>query len=73
MGNGLAGRIRDLVTQMAATGLSANEIGSARISIIARSTSSTRRPDTLAQDQPRHRQKPLATHGRSIHLGQELT
>jgi hypothetical protein len=55
---------RDLVTQMAASGLSANEIGSALISIMARSRGSTNRPDTLAQDQPRHLQKPLATHGR---------
>jgi hypothetical protein len=42
-------------------------IGSARISIMARSRRSTSRPDTLAQDQPHHRRKPLATHGRSIH------
>ena len=27
------------------------------------------RPDTLAQDQPHHRRNPLATHGRSIHMG----
>jgi hypothetical protein len=58
---------RDLVTLMAAKGLSANEIGSARISIMARSRSSTNRPDALAQDQPRHSEKPLATHDRSIH------
>jgi hypothetical protein len=42
-------RIHDRVT---ATGLSATQIGSARISIMARSRSSTRRPDTLAQGQP---------------------
>lgn len=34
---------------------------------MARSRGSTNRPDTLAQDQPHHRRKPLATHGRSIH------
>src|SRR5262245_29391591 len=53
-------------------GLSANEIARALISIMAGSmTTSNQRPDTLMQDRkPTSRSKPLATHGRTIHLGQ---
>jgi hypothetical protein len=40
--------------KVSASSRTTNEIGFARISIMARSTSSTRRPDTLVQDQPRH-------------------
>src|ERR1700758_3766128 len=42
----------------------------ALISMMARSTRSKQRPDTLMQDRylP-DRQKPLATHGRTIHPG----
>ena len=62
-------RMRTLVTQMARRGLSANEVARALISMMARSvTSSNQRPDTLMQDRsPPTRQKPLATHGRTIH------
>src|SRR5262249_16444907 len=54
-------RIRDLMAPMAIQGLSQNEIGCARISMMVQG------PDTEAQDQPspdHHIQ--LATHGRSI-------
>src|SRR5437763_3110293 len=43
-------RVRTLVTQMAPRGLSANEIARALISMMARSTASNQRPDTLMQD-----------------------
>ena len=64
-------RMRTLVTRMAHWGLSADEIAGALISMIARSaTNSNQRPDTLMQDRPRPtRRKPLAAHGRAIHLG----
>jgi hypothetical protein len=46
-------RIRDLVTQLASQGLSENENGRARISMMAKSNErSTHGPDTEAQDQP---------------------
>ena len=46
-------RIRDLVTQLASQGLSENENGRARISMMAKSNErSTHGPDTDAQDQP---------------------
>src|SRR5262245_35065949 len=53
-------------------GLSANEIARALISIMAGSmTSSNQRPDTLMQDRKsKSRPKPLATHGRTIQMGQ---
>ena len=60
--------IRDLVALAAFQGLSENEIGCARISMMARSTCcSIQGPDTEAQDQssPDH-QIQLATHSRSI-------
>jgi hypothetical protein len=45
-------RMRNLVTLMAARGLSANENVCALISMVARSTArSNQRPDTLMQDQ----------------------
>jgi hypothetical protein len=45
-------RIRDLVTQLASQGLSENENGRARISMMAKSNErSTHGPDTEAQDQ----------------------
>jgi hypothetical protein len=63
-------RIRDLVALTAIQGLSENEIGCARISMMARSRKrSIQGPDTEAQDQPspdHHIQ--LATHGRSIQI-----
>src|SRR6266566_8991587 len=67
-------RMRTLVTLLAQRGLSANEVARALISMVARSTTrSNQRPDTLMQDRsPPTRQKPLATHGRTIHLGQNL-
>src|SRR5258708_39662084 len=43
-------RVRTLVTQKARRGLSANEIACALISMMARSTCSNQRPDTLMQD-----------------------
>ena len=43
-------RVRTLVTRMARRGLSANEIACALISMMARSTCSNQRPDTLMQD-----------------------
>jgi hypothetical protein len=58
------------MTRIALRGMAANQVGRARISMMARSMSSNTRPDTLVQDrtpQPHH--FPLATHGGSIHLG----
>src|SRR6201998_2005988 len=62
-------RVRDLVTQLAFEGLSENEIGRARISMMARSDLiharagyRSARPTTVPKIQ-------LATHGRSIQLG----
>jgi hypothetical protein len=43
-------RVRTLVTRKARGGLSANEIACALISMMARSTCSNQRPDTLMQD-----------------------
>jgi hypothetical protein len=43
-------RMRTLVTRKARRGLSANEIACALISMMARSTCSNQRPDTLMQD-----------------------
>jgi hypothetical protein len=43
-------RLRTLVTLMASSGLSANEIAGALISMMARSERSKQRPDTLMQD-----------------------
>ena len=67
-------RMRTLVTLMAGRGLSANQMACALISMMARSTRSKQRPDTLMQDRylP-DRQKPLATRGRTIHQGQTRT
>jgi hypothetical protein len=63
-------RVRTLVTQMAPRGLSANEIARALISMMARSTASNQRPDTLMQDRlPPALRNLLATHGRTIHSG----
>jgi hypothetical protein len=61
-------RIRDLVAQAASRGLSANEIGCARISIMHERSNHGR--DTEAQTNPLHRPLRLATHGRSIQLCQ---
>jgi len=43
-------RVRTLVTRKARRGLSADEIACALISMMARSTCSNQRPDTLMQD-----------------------
>jgi hypothetical protein len=65
---GLPRRVRTLVTQKARRGLSANEIACALISMMARSTCSNQRPNTLTQDRiSQRRPKPLAPHGRTIH------
>src|SRR5207244_2137725 len=46
----------------------ANEIARALISMMARSTGSNQRPNTLTQDRiSQRRPKPLAPHGRTIH------
>jgi len=70
MGERSLRRVRDLVTQLAFEGLSENEIGRARISMMARSDLlharagyRSARPTTLLKIQ-------LATHGQSIQLGQ---
>ena len=65
--------IRDLVAHTAFKGLDANEIGCARISVMAGGNCSLR-PNTDEQDQlspGRHIR--LATHGRSIQMCQEET
>src|SRR5262249_19555101 len=55
-----------------ARGLAANESVCALISMVVRSTArSIQRPDTLMQDRKAtDRRRPLATHGRTIQLGQ---
>src|ERR1700746_2027953 len=70
MGERSRRRVRDLVTQLAFEGLSENEIGRARISMLARSDLlharagyRSARPTTVPKIQ-------LATHGRSIQMGQ---
>jgi hypothetical protein len=70
MGERSRRRVRDLVTQLAFEGLSENEIGRARISMMARSDLlharagyRSARPTTVPKIQ-------LATHGRSIQSGQ---
>jgi hypothetical protein len=58
-------RVRTLVTPKVRRGLSANEIACALISMMAPSTCSNRRPNTLTQDRiSQRRPKPLAPHGR---------
>src|ERR1700737_3208616 len=53
-------------------GLSANQLACALISMMARSTTrSNQRPDTLMQDRICQVDEPLATRGRTIHLGQK--
>ena len=42
--------IRELMTQIALRGMAGNELGRARISMMARSISSNTRPDTLVRD-----------------------
>src|SRR6476661_3489244 len=61
--------IRDLVAHTAFKGLDANEIGCARISVMAGSNCSFKGPNTDEQDQlspDRHIR--LATHGRSYNV-----
>jgi hypothetical protein len=66
-------RVRIPVTLTARRGLSANEIACALISMMARSTCSNRRPNTLTQDRiSQRRLKPLTPRGRTIHRGQSL-
>src|SRR5258705_4011988 len=68
MENRSSRRLRTLVTRTARRGLSANEIACALISMMARSTCSNQRPNTLTQDRISQRPpKPLAPHGRTIH------
>jgi hypothetical protein len=63
-------RVRTLVTLTARRGLSANKIACALISMMARSTCSNRRPNTLTQDRiSQRRPNPLAPRGRTIHQG----
>src|SRR5262249_35872906 len=64
-------RMRTLVTQMAPWGLSGNEIASALISMMARSTQRfNQRPDTLMHDRTSaNSTNSLAPHGRTIHWG----
>jgi hypothetical protein len=64
-------RTRDLVTQAASQGLSQNEIGCARISMMARSTNAPCKGRIqMRKTNPSIFQIRLATHGRSIQLGQ---
>jgi hypothetical protein len=62
-------RTRDLVTQAASQGLSQNEIGCARISMMARSTNAPCKGRIqMRKTNPLHLfHIRLATHGRSIH------
>src|ERR1700676_3135268 len=64
-------RLRTLVTRMARLGLSVNEIARALISMMARSTTLQSEAGYIdARPQPPIRRNLLATHGRTIHLGQ---
>ena len=66
--------IRDLVAHTAFKGLDANEIGCARISVMAGAIAPFKGPNTDEQDQlspGRHIR--LATHGRSIQMCQFRT
>ena len=66
-------RMRTLVT-LTARSISGSEIARALISMMARSTCSNQRPDTLMQDRiSQDRRKPLASHGRTIHQGHVWT
>ena len=68
MEDGSSRRVRTLVTQRARRDLSGNKIACALISMMARSTCSNRRPNTLTQDPiSQRRPKPLAPRGRTIH------
>jgi hypothetical protein len=71
MDNGLAVASRDLVTRLAFEGLSENEIGRARISMMARSDLLQARAGyRCARPVTATPQIQLATHGRSIQMGQ---
>ena len=62
-------RTRDLVTQAASQGLSQNEIGCARISMMARSTNAPCKGRIqMRKTNPSIFQIRLATHGRSIQM-----
>src|ERR1700740_3286002 len=65
-------RTRDLVTQAASQGLSQNELGCARISMMARSTNAPCKGRIqMRKTNPLHLfHIRLATHGRSIRKGQ---
>ena len=73
MGERSRRRIRDLVTRLAFEGLSENEIGCARISMMARSSPLQKRAGyRRARPVTATQQIQLATHGRSIQLGHDL-
>ena len=64
-------RVRTLVTQMARSGLSANEIAPALISMMARSETLQSKAGYIdARPLPPYRRNSLAMHGRTIHSGQ---
>src|SRR6478609_4393261 len=61
-------RLRTLVTQMARSGLSANEIARALIPMMARSETLQSKAGYIdARPLPPYRRNSLATHGRTIH------
>src|SRR4029450_12857275 len=61
-------RVRTLVTQMARSGLSANEIAPALIPMMARSETLQSKAGYIdARPLPLYRRNSLATHGRTIH------
>src|SRR6187431_1206832 len=63
-------RVRTLVTQMARSGLSANEIAPALIPMMTRSETLQSKAGYIdARPLPPYRQNSLATHGRTIHSG----
>jgi hypothetical protein len=67
-------RVRTLVTHLAHRGLSANEIAGALISMMARSTTLQFKVGYIdARPSPKARRNLLATHGRTIHSGQNQT
>jgi len=65
-------RVRTLVTQMARSGLSTNEIALALIPMMARSKTLQSKAGYIdARPLPPYPRNSLATHGRTIHLGQK--
>jgi hypothetical protein len=66
-------RVQTLVTQMARSGLSANEIARALIPMMARGGCSNQRPDTLMQDRYRRPDDILLRRTAGPYIGSETS